>query len=85
MGKEKKKISSLRSFEATYPHIALWVTNGGWIEMGDDECSPSFVRALDGGGMVWEGKSRYQSVDEALRAMEIGLRKYMQEQGIDLP
>ncbi len=50
--------------------------------MGDDECSPSFVRALDGGGMVWEGKSRYKSVDEALKAMDEGLRKFMDEQGI---
>ena len=70
------------SFALLYPHIASWVVDGGWIEMGDDECNPSFVRALDGGGMVWEGKRRYKSVDEALKAMDEGLREYMEEQGI---
>ena len=70
------------SFESFYPHIAFWVANSGWIEMGDDECSPSFVRALDGGGMVWEGKEHYKSVDLALKALEAGIRDFMQEQEI---
>jgi hypothetical protein len=79
-GKEKLPIGN--SFEALYPHVTFWVKHGGWIEMGDDECSPSFVRALDGGGMVWEGAGYYQSVDAALKALEIGLQGVMQEQGI---
>lgn len=41
--------------------------------MGQDDFSRSFVRALDIGGMVWEGESSYASVDEALRALETGL------------
>ena len=37
-------------FEHTYPNIARWVQSYGWIEIGDDGQSPSFVRALDEGG-----------------------------------
>jgi hypothetical protein len=42
-------------FEQTYPHIAEWVQDHGWIEIGQDEHSPSFVRALDIGG--WSGRA----------------------------
>jgi hypothetical protein len=41
--------------EQAYPQIARWVTAHGWIEIGSDGYSRSFVRALDEGGMVWEG------------------------------
>ena len=41
--------------EATYPTIARWVREYGWIEIGQDEMSRSFIRALDAGGLVYEG------------------------------
>jgi hypothetical protein len=41
-----------------------------------DECSRSLVRALDGGGMVWEGKEEYTTLDEALQAMEDALSEW---------
>ena len=34
-------------FEQTYPHITRWVKEHGWIELGGDGMSPSWVRALD--------------------------------------
>ena len=37
-------------FEQMYPNIARWVQSYGWIEIGDDGQSPSFIRALDEGG-----------------------------------
>ncbi len=43
----------------TYPHLARWVTAYGWVEIGQDEYSRSFVRALDEGGMTWEGATSY--------------------------
>jgi hypothetical protein len=46
-------------FEATYPTIARWVRKYGWIDIGQDEMSRSFIRALDAGGMVWEGQGHY--------------------------
>jgi hypothetical protein len=61
------------SFEERFPHITAWVTGDGWIEIGRDDYSRSLVRALDGGGMVWEGKEEYATLDEALQALEEGL------------
>ena len=66
-------------FQETYPNIAFWVRDHGWIEIGQDDYSQSFVRALDIGGMIWEGKHRYTTLDEALRALEAGLAEWMQQ------
>ncbi len=67
-----------RTFEETYPHIAWWVKNQGWIEMGWDDYSRSFLRALDPGGMIWEGDATYETVDEALQALEEELAEWAQ-------
>jgi len=40
-----------------------------------------FFRALDIGGMVWEGKSKYKSVDAALDDLEAALKKIIEEIG----
>ena len=71
-----------QSLDATYPTIARWVQEYGWIEIGQDNMSHSFVRALDDGGMVWEGRRPYPTLDAALQALEAGLRAWMQEQGL---
>jgi hypothetical protein len=70
-----------RSLEQSYPHITRWVKTQGWIEIGEDEYSRSFVRALDIGGMVWEGQeqSEYATIDAMLRALEEGLAEWMRE------
>ncbi|MEO0686749.1 MAG: hypothetical protein AAFY76_17335 [Cyanobacteria bacterium J06649_11] len=64
------------SFEKTYPNITRWVDeHEGWIEIGYDEDSPlsSFIRALDCGGTLWEGKDSYETIDEALQDLNAGL------------
>ena len=71
------------SFEQAYPHVARWVTSQGWIEIGQDDWSRSFVRALDVGGLVWEGDSSYQSLNDALQDLETGLASWMRQQGIE--
>jgi len=53
----------------------------GWIEIGQDDDSHSFIRALDMGGMVWEGESKYKSVDAALGDLEAALEKIIEEIG----
>jgi hypothetical protein len=53
----------------------------GWIEIGQDDDFQSFVRALDMGGMVWEGKSNYKTVDAALDDLEAALEKIIEEIG----
>ena len=71
-----------QSIDATYPTIARWVLEFGWIEIGQDEMSRSFVRALDEGGMVWEGQDQYDTLDAALQDLEVGLAAWMREQGL---
>ena len=44
--------------------------------------SPSFVRALDEGGMVWEGQEHYPTLDAALQDLETALVAWMREQGL---
>ena len=58
------------SFEESYPNITHWVRLQGWIELGRDDYSSSLVRALDEGGMVWEGSAHFEPVDEALDDLE---------------
>jgi hypothetical protein len=70
------------SIDAAYPAIARWVMEYGWIEIGHDDMSPSFIRALDEGGLVWEGQEVYASLDEALQDLEAGLTAWMREQDL---
>ena len=67
------------TFEKSYPNIAYWVRSHGWIELGRDHYSSSLVRALDEGGMVWEGSTHYETVDEALDALESALAEWMEQ------
>jgi hypothetical protein len=64
------------SFEESYPNITSWVTSQGWIELGQDEYSSSLVRALDIGGMAWEGSTNYETLDEAFEALETALAEW---------
>jgi hypothetical protein len=68
------------SFEERYPSITAWVQDG-WVELGRDEYSRSFVRVLDIGGMVWEGKKEYETVDEALSEAEAAVSAWLKENG----
>ena len=68
------------SIEELYPNIARWVNDYGWVEVGQDGESSSYVRALDEGGLVWEGKDDYQTLDDALRALDAGISKWMREE-----
>ncbi len=61
------------ALDDAYPQLASWVFERGWIELGSDENSRSFIRVLDIGGMVWEGKTHYPSLDAALRAANTAL------------
>lgn len=67
-------------FERSYPAIARWITEQGWIELGQIDGADTFARALDEGGMVWEGQGTYGLVDDALQDMETALGAWMREQ-----
>jgi hypothetical protein len=67
-------------FEQMYSNIARWVTSYGWIEIGDDGQSPSLVRALDEGGLVWEDNDD-ATLDEVLQALDAFLAEQMTQYG----
>lgn len=73
------------SLDELYPHTAYFVDAIGWIEMGRDEDSPltSFIRAIDAGGMVWEGEDAYETLDAAFQDLEQGISEWMEETGIE--
>ena len=60
-------------------HVAGVPAWQGWIELGQDEYSSSLVRALDEGGMVWEGSANYGTLDEAFDALETDLAEWMEQ------
>lgn len=70
------------AFERLYPHIARWVQTHGYIEIGYNEYSRSFVRALDIGGMIWEGLEHYPTLDEAFQALDHALAEWIQPRAL---
>lgn len=81
-----KSPSKQQQFEDLYPAIAEWIDTRGWIELGQDDMSRSMARVLDEGGMLWEGKSRYASInalfDDVEQAVktELGLEEDEEEE-----
>jgi len=67
-------------FAAQYPNLVFWV-KGGWVEIARNDYSQSCVRALDDGGLVWEGEADYSSFYEALQALEAGIAAWRGWQG----
>lgn len=52
-------------FSKIYPNLEWWVKTIGWIELGADHYSRSWLRILDEGGMYYEDEDS-KSLDEAL-------------------
>ena len=44
-----------------------------------DSSLSSFIRALDAGGIPWEGKDSYDTLNEALQDLETGLEEQFRE------
>ena len=59
----------MSSFAENYPHLAWWVENHGWLELGSDEYSSSLLRLLDEGGTCFEDEES-EALDDALTAGE---------------
>jgi len=67
-------------FVRQYPSVARWITDQEWIEIGLIDGGDTFVRALDEGGLRWEGKADYHSLDAALDDLERGLAVWVREE-----
>jgi hypothetical protein len=52
-------------FSKEYPNLEWWINTHGWIELGNDDHSTSWVRIFDIGGLCWEDNNS-KSLDEAL-------------------
>ncbi|MFM7439857.1 MAG: hypothetical protein ACKO2V_14870 [Snowella sp.] len=65
------------TFEEKYPYLSRFVEEQGWIELGYDDNIAAFVKAYDSGGTVFEGKSRYKSIDDALQELEFQVKAYL--------
>ncbi len=74
----------MKSMEALFPNLSYFVDEYGWIEFGRDDDSPltSLVRALNMGGMVWEGEDNYATLDEAFADLERALGEWMENEGL---
>lgn len=70
-----KSTAKSQQFEDLYPAIAEWIDTTGWIELGQDGMSRSMARVLDEGGLVWEGKSSYPSINELFEDVERAVKK----------
>lgn len=69
----------MSDFAQQYPHLAWWVENQGWFELGSDEYSRSLLRILDEGGLCFEDTAS-DSIEFALRAGEEFLETELAEQ-----
>jgi hypothetical protein len=54
-----------------FPALAMWVQEGGWVEVGRRKEAGFVARALDDAGVVFENNST--TLGEALAALEEGL------------
>ena len=68
------------TIEKYYPCLAAWVLDG-WLEVGYNDGTDSFIRLLDEGGMVWEGANSYPTLDAALEDAEEAAKKWSGKEG----
>ena len=73
----------MSSFEKQYPNISAWV-HEGQVRIGYNDYDDVFLRVTDAGGVVWESTLSYQSLDEALAAMDAAIATWCAENGIEL-
>lgn len=78
-----KPTAEQQGVEQLFPAIAQWVRGYGHIEIGEQEMFGFVARALDYGNLAFED-DRPDTLAEALATLEKGLKKWFDEQGIDL-
>jgi hypothetical protein len=81
------KVKNISLLDSRDPNIAYFTKAIGWVELGYDVDSnrSSCIIALDPGGLIWEGRDSYDSLEEAFRDLEEGLGEWMREVGIEPP
>jgi hypothetical protein len=51
----------------------------GWVEIEHESDTNSFMRVLDEGGMVWEGKRTYPRLEDGLQDLDQGVGKLFED------
>ncbi|MGP0067997.1 MAG: DUF6930 domain-containing protein [Isosphaeraceae bacterium] len=69
--------------EAMFPAIARYVSDYGYVEIGDQEGFGFIVRAMGYGGLDFED-DRAETLAEAMTVLEAGLARWFDEQGVEL-
>ena len=67
----------LNTNTSLYPNIANWVKEGS-VEIATEFGKEIVARAADEGGVIWEG-THFRSLDEALEALDRGIKAWIQE------
>ncbi len=78
-----KPTAEQQAIEQMFPAIARWVRGYGHIEIGDQEMFGFVARALDYGNLAFED-DKPDTLAEAMAALEMGLRKWFKEQGVEV-
>src|SRR4051794_15006857 len=73
------------SFESDYPAITRWIKESGRVEIGGASFADSFVKAVNRDGLLWGGEREYTTIDEALKDLETGIEKSLEEQTMTSP
>jgi hypothetical protein len=71
-------------FSEKYPNLDWWIDTHGWIELGSDENSSSWIRMLDIGGLCYEDENS-SSLDEALEKADIWTSKDIEDRFDEIP
>jgi hypothetical protein len=77
---DKETAMAGESAESAFPYVDRFIQGYGWIEIGDDGMSPSWIRVLDEGGMIWESAEPYATLDEVLSAIDTAIAKWAHQQ-----
>ncbi|MEM7792238.1 MAG: hypothetical protein AAF546_12615 [Verrucomicrobiota bacterium] len=62
-----------------YINISDFINSGGHLSLGYEYGMETIACATDEGGVVWEGKSEYESLDALLEDAEDGIKKWIEE------
>lgn len=57
-----------------YPILTEWLDSGGWLEIGYEYNTGSFIRIIGGENLLWQGEQAYTSLDDALEDAERNLK-----------
>ena len=78
-GKSPRSNEPPSDLATCFPNASAWALGGGWIEIGQDYRGGPYARALDEGGEIWEGKRKYRTLEEALKALDKGIAAWLKE------